>query len=130
MVLAWVITASFYTLASLGSQGKMPPRFLWFLGGIVVISLLMHFAIQRWAPFSSEVLLPIATLLNGIGYVEIARWNPTFARDQSLWFLLSAIGLVARLDGGSKNPGPRSLPVHDPRRGDWPVAVAARSARR
>jgi cell division protein FtsW (lipid II flippase) len=97
MVLAWVITASFYTLASLGSQGKMPPRFLWFLGGIVVISLLMHFAIQRWAPFSSEVLLPIATLLNGIGYVEIARWNPTFARDQSLWFLLSAIGLVAVL---------------------------------
>lgn len=97
MVLAWIITSSFYALASLGSQGKMPPRFLWFLGGIIVISLLMHFAIQHWAPYSSEVLLPIATLLNGIGYVEIARWNPAFASEQSYWFLASAVGLVLTL---------------------------------
>jgi peptidoglycan glycosyltransferase len=97
MILAWIITSAFYALASLGSQGKMPPRFLWFLGGIVVISLLMHFAIQRWAPHSSEVLLPIATLLNGIGYVEIARWNPPFASEQSFWYLASAVGLVLTL---------------------------------
>ena len=96
-MLAWIITSSFYALASLGSQGKMPSRFIWFLGGIVVISLLMHFAIQRWAPYASEVLLPIAALLNGIGYVEIARWNPAFAGYQSLWFLISAVGLVATL---------------------------------
>jgi peptidoglycan glycosyltransferase len=97
MAIAWIITSSFYVLASLGSQNKIPARFGWFLGGIVVVSLLMHFAIQRWAPQSSEVLLPIATLLNGIGYVEIARWNPPFASYQSLWFLISAIGLVVTL---------------------------------
>jgi peptidoglycan glycosyltransferase len=97
MAIAWVITSSFYVLASLGSQNKIPARFGWFLGGIVAISLLMHFAIQRWAPQSSQVLLPIATLLNGIGYVEIARWDPTYASYQSLWFLISAIGLVATL---------------------------------
>ena len=66
MVLAWLIISSFYVLASLGSQNKMPARFGWFLGGVVVISLLMHFAIQRFAPHASEVLLPIATLLNGL----------------------------------------------------------------
>ena len=60
----------------------MPDRFGWFLGGIVLISLLMHFAIQRYAPRASEILLPIATLLNGIGYVEIARWNPPYAKTQ------------------------------------------------
>jgi peptidoglycan glycosyltransferase len=97
MAIAWVITSSFYVLASLGSENKIPARFGWFLGGIVAISLLMHFAIQRWAPQSSQVLLPIATLLNGIGYVEIARWDPTYASYQSLWFLISAIGLVATL---------------------------------
>jgi cell division protein FtsW (lipid II flippase) len=97
LVLAWVITASFYALASLGSQGTMPPRFIWFLGSIVVISLLMHFAIQRWAPYASEVLLPIAALLNGIGYVEIARWDPPLAGNQALWFLISAVGLVVTL---------------------------------
>ncbi len=84
-------------LASLGSQGKMPDRFGWFLGGIVLISLLMHFAIQRYAPRASQILLPIATLLNGIGYVEIARWNPPFARDQAMWFLISAVGLTLTL---------------------------------
>jgi cell division protein FtsW (lipid II flippase) len=81
----------------LGAQGKMPPRFLFFLGGMVLISLLMHFAVVRYAPNSSQLLLPIATLLNGIGYVEIARWDPPLARSQSLWFLASALGLALTL---------------------------------
>ena len=97
MALAWIITTVYYVLASLGAQGKMPPRFLFFLGGMVLISLLMHFAVVRYAPNSSQVLLPIATLLNGIGYVEIARWDPPLARSQSLWFLASALGLALTL---------------------------------
>ena len=75
----------------------MPPSFLFFLAGIVLISLLMHFAIARYAPNASEILLPIATLLNGIGYVEIARWDPPAARNQALWFLVSAVGLAVTL---------------------------------
>ncbi len=97
MALAWIITTVYYVLAWLGAQGKMPPRFLFFLGGMVLISLLMHFAVVRYAPNSSQVLLPIATLLNGIGYVEIARWDPPLARSQSLWFLASALGLALTL---------------------------------
>ncbi len=97
LVLAWVITTSFYVLASLGAQGKMPPRFLFFLGGMIAVSLLMHFAIVRYAPYSSEVLLPIVALLNGVGYVEIARWDPILARDQALWLLLSAVALALTL---------------------------------
>jgi cell division protein FtsW (lipid II flippase) len=91
MAMAWIITSAFYALASLGAQGKMPARFGYFLAGMVVVSLLMHFAVVRYAPSSSQILLPIATLLNGIGYVEIARWDPTLARDQALWFLASAV---------------------------------------
>ena len=97
LALSWIITSAFYVLASLGSQGKMPARFGWFLGGIVLISLLMHFAVQRYAPRASEILLPIATLLNGIGYVEIARWNPPYAKTQTLWFFVSAVGLALTL---------------------------------
>ena len=97
MVLAWVIVGSFYVLASLGRKGHMPPSLGLFLSGVVAISLMMHVAIRRFAPNSSQVLLPIATLLNGIGYVEIARWNPPYASKQALWFLLSAIGLVVTL---------------------------------
>jgi cell division protein FtsW (lipid II flippase) len=97
LALAWVITSAFYVLASLGAQGKMPTRFAFFLAGVVLISLLMHFAILRYAPNASEILLPIATLLNGIGYVEIARWDPPLAKQQAFWFLISAIGLVLTL---------------------------------
>jgi peptidoglycan glycosyltransferase len=97
MALAWLITTAFYVLASFGAQGKMPDRFGFFLGGMVVISLLMHFAVVRYAPNASQVLLPIATLLNGIGYVEIARWDPPLARSQSLWFLASALALAFTL---------------------------------
>ncbi|HEV3187355.1 MAG TPA: FtsW/RodA/SpoVE family cell cycle protein, partial [Acidimicrobiales bacterium] len=97
MALAWLITTAFYVLASFGAQGKMPDRFGYFLAGMVVISLLMHFAIVRYAPNASQVLLPIATLLNGIGYVEIARWDPPLARSQSIWFLVSALALAFTL---------------------------------
>jgi peptidoglycan glycosyltransferase len=97
MILAWIIISCFYVLASLGAKGHLPTRLGVFLTFIVAISLALHFAIRFLAPNSSQVLLPIATLLNGIGYVEIARWNPQAAGNQSLWVLLSAIALVVTL---------------------------------
>jgi cell division protein FtsW (lipid II flippase) len=97
MALAWIITTAFYVLASLGAQGHMPPRIWLFLGSIVAISLGLHVAVRTYAPNSSQVLLPIATLLNGIGYVEIARWNPSHASYQAVWFLLSAVAVVVTL---------------------------------
>jgi cell division protein FtsW (lipid II flippase) len=97
MALAWLIVTSFYVLASLGAKGQIPPRLGLFLASIVAISLGMHVAIRRFAPNSSQVLLPIATLLNGIGYVEIARYSSRAAALQSIWFLVSAMGLVATL---------------------------------
>ncbi len=97
MFLAWLITTAFYVLASLGAQNHLPPRLGVFLTFIVVISLGMHLAIRRYAPRASQILLPVATLLNGIGYVEIARWDPAFAGSQALWFLISAVGLVVTL---------------------------------
>ena len=97
MFLAWIIIASFYVLASLGAKGHLPTRLGVFLTFIVAISLALHFAIRFLAPHSSQVLLPIATLLNGVGYVEIARWDPPLAGNQALWVLISAAGLVATL---------------------------------
>ncbi len=97
MALAWIVVTGFYVLASLGAQGQMPHRLDLFLAVIIGVSLSMHVAIRVLAPRSSQVLLPIATFLNGVGYVEIARWNPTRAGYQAMWFLLSAIALVATL---------------------------------
>ena len=97
MALAWIIVTAFYVLASLGAKGHMPPRLWAFLGVIVGISLMLHVAVRWLAPNSSQILLPVATLLNGVGYVEIARWNPAYAAYQSVWFLLSAVGVVVVL---------------------------------
>lgn len=97
MVLAWLIVTSFYVLASLGAKGKIPPTLWTFLTIIVAISLTLHVAIRRYAPRSSQILLPVATLLNGIGYVEIARWDPPLAKYQALWFFISAVGVIVTL---------------------------------
>ena len=97
MVLAWIIVTSFYVLAFLGALGHTPPRLWLFLTVLVATSLSLHLAIRRLAPYSSQVLLPVATFLNGIGYVEIARWSPNAAGYQALWFLVSAIGVVVTL---------------------------------
>ena len=97
MILAWVIVGSFYVLASLGAKGHLPDRLGVFLTSIVAISLAMHVCVRFLAPNASQILLPIATLLNGIGYVEIARWDSQYAGYQALWFLISAGALVATL---------------------------------
>ena len=97
LLLAWVIVGSFYVLASLGAQGHLPDRLGVFLTSIIAITLALHLCIRLLAPNASQILLPIATLLNGVGYVEIARWNPQAAGYQALWFLVSAGGLVATL---------------------------------
>ena len=93
----WVITASLYILASLGSHGAWPTNLTRFIGIMVGISLVLHVAIRFLAPSASQVLLPIATMLNGIGLVEIVRWNPPRASYQELWYAVSAVGAIAVL---------------------------------
>ena len=41
----------------------------------LVIVLGAHLAIRRWAPYADPLLLPIATVLNGLGIVMIYRLN-------------------------------------------------------
>lgn len=97
LFLSAVVVTGLYVLASLGAKGQMPDRIWFFLGFVVGLSLFLHVSIGRLAPYSSQVLLPIATLLNGIGYVEIARWNPVEAEQQAGWILVSAFVVIAVL---------------------------------
>ena len=92
-----MIIAGFYVLASLGSQGTMPPHLYVFLSIFMGGSFGISLGIRFLAPQSSQILLPIATLLNGIGFVEITRWNPPLASQQTLWFIMSGIGVLVLL---------------------------------
>jgi cell division protein FtsW (lipid II flippase) len=46
-----------------------------YMAAFLVIVLGAHFAIRRWAPYADPLVLPIATLLNGLGIVMIYRLN-------------------------------------------------------
>ena len=57
----------------------------------------MHVAMRHSRRSLARSCCRSRRLLNGIGYVEIARWNPTYASYQAVWFLMSAVALVVTL---------------------------------
>ncbi len=89
-----IITASAYALASLGRTASLPANIGPFLGAIVGLILIAHIGVRRLAPLADGMLVPLAGLLNGLGYVMIARLDSELAGLQAIW---SAIGVVAFL---------------------------------
>ena len=92
IVLAVVITGGAYTLASLGETASVPGDigpFLLIVFGLLIVA---HLAVRRLAPAADGILLPLAALLNGIGYVFIARLKPSLAGLQASW---TAVGILA-----------------------------------
>ncbi len=91
LIFASLLTAALYVIAELGAKSKIPPHIGPFLGILLGLSLVAHMA-NRWlVPQANAVILPLAALLNGIGYVIIARWNPPYAKAQAGWV---AIGIA------------------------------------
>src|SRR5215468_11020673 len=44
-----------------------------YMVAFIVVTLGAHLAIRRWAPYADPLLLPLATMLNGLGIVFIYR---------------------------------------------------------
>ena len=93
LLLSDVVISALYVLASVGAKGVLPATLWLFLGAIFGLTFAMHRLVVRFAPLSNQLLLPLAAFLNGIGYVEISRWNPTRAQYQAVWIFVSAIAL-------------------------------------
>jgi cell division protein FtsW (lipid II flippase) len=88
LMYAVVVTALLYVIASLAQRSRIPPHIGPFLGIMLGLALMAHLG-NRWlAPNSNPVLLPLVFLLNGIGYVVIARWDPGSAKVQAGWTAL------------------------------------------
>lgn len=95
IVLAVLLTGGLYALASLGKSGSLPANIGPFLGVIFLLLLVAHIGMRFLAPDADPILLPVAGLLNGIGYVFIARLDVKGqAAGQALW---TAIGVAAFL---------------------------------
>src|SRR6478735_12799456 len=92
-----VITAAAYTLASLGKNARIPPIIVPFLIALLLILLVAHLANRLLAAGADATLLPLAALLNGIGYVMIARLSDRLASLQTTWAFISIVAYVAVL---------------------------------
>ena len=92
VLLGGVVTAALYTLASLGRTASIPADIGPFLGVVLGLVLVAHLATRRLARSADGVLLPVAGLLNGVGYVFIARLDESLAGLQAVW---TAVGIAA-----------------------------------
>ena len=92
IVMVMVVTAGAYVLASLGTTSELPVDIVPFLAVVAGLMLVAHLALRRLAPDADPILLPLAALLNGLGYVVIAGLDTGLAGLQALW---TAVGITA-----------------------------------
>jgi peptidoglycan glycosyltransferase len=91
-LLAIAVTVGGYVLVALGKYSKVPPDLYLLLGAVFGLYVVAHLVVRRLAPAADGTLLPLAAMLNGIGFVTIARLDRNLARIQSVWV---AIGVGA-----------------------------------
>ncbi len=98
-----IVVVSAYGLASLGQSASVPANIGPFLAWMLGLFFFIHLAVRRFAPAADPVLLPMALLLNGFGYVMIARLGGDvngggdLAALQSVWTAVGIAGFVVTL---------------------------------
>jgi cell division protein FtsW (lipid II flippase) len=97
LVFAVVIPVFAYVNAGLAKHDKVPAGLLGYGLGLGLLAGGAHLLVRKYAPYADPLLLPIATLLNGLGLVLIWRLDQepvlgkAMAPNQLMW---SALGLV------------------------------------
>ncbi|MGH8997791.1 MAG: FtsW/RodA/SpoVE family cell cycle protein, partial [Acidimicrobiia bacterium] len=84
-------------LASLGERATLPADLAPFALVAAGLALAAHLAVRWLAPRADGVLLGLAVLLTGIGFVVIARLDADLARYQSAWTAVGVGVFVATL---------------------------------
>lgn len=97
LLLGAVVIVGTYVLASLGTTASLPVNIFPFLGVVLGLLLAAHIATRRLAPDADGTLLAMAGLLNGLGYVFIARLDEGLAGLQATWTGLGIAAYVGTL---------------------------------
>ncbi|MDQ3542924.1 MAG: FtsW/RodA/SpoVE family cell cycle protein [Actinomycetota bacterium] len=92
VVMAGMITAGAYTLASLGQYTQIPARIIPFLLTLLGMLIVAHLGVRWFARGSDPTLLPVVALLHGLGYVMITRLEPErLAGLQTTWSIIAIV---------------------------------------
>jgi cell division protein FtsW (lipid II flippase) len=73
LLVACVLNGIAVVLVQLGALGEIRTEIIWLGGGLAVLAIGMHVALRFVAPDADPFILPVATLLNGLGIAEIYR---------------------------------------------------------
>lgn len=103
LLIAIAIGLGGLVLVSLNINTELPEKFTTYAALFAGSSLAFHVAIRFLAPYADPLILPIVTLLNGVGIMmiyridlaEVARGNASAVADRQLQWL--AIGVVAAI---------------------------------
>ncbi len=94
LILGLLISLGAYALVGLGLDGKVPAGVAGYGALLAGGSIFAHLIVRRFAPDADPVLLPVASVLAGIGFAVIYRLDPERAAAQASWMLLG-LGLFS-----------------------------------
>jgi len=103
LVFAVAIPVFAYANAGLAKNGSVPAGLLGYGLGLGVLAGIAHLLVRKFAPYSDPLMLPIATLLNGLGLVLIWRLDQepslgaAMAPKQLMWSTLGVALFVCVL---------------------------------
>ncbi|WP_031003046.1 FtsW/RodA/SpoVE family cell cycle protein [Streptomyces sp. NRRL F-5727] len=96
-----------YLNVGLALDGEVPAGMLGYGLGLALLATVAHLVVRKWAPYADPLLLPLATLLNGMGLVLIWRLDQSprliatsmrlyksFSPDAPSQMMYSAIGIA------------------------------------
>ena len=102
LLFACGLSGAALTLVQLGALGRIDPMILFIGGGLAVLAFALHFVLRFVARDADSFVLPIATLLTGLGIAMIYRidlakdltgWN-AYSTKQLAWTAISLIGAI------------------------------------
>ncbi|CAL9303732.1 FtsW/RodA/SpoVE family cell cycle protein [Streptomyces sp. SudanB182_2057] len=102
LVFAVAIPVFAYANVGLAISGQVPSGLLSYGLGLGLLAGVAHLAVRKFAPYADPLLLPLATLLNGLGLVAIWRLDqskllqslPNFVTAAPRQLLYTALGIA------------------------------------
>lgn len=94
---AALITICGYILTSLVDKDFIPKQAPTLLIAMIVLVVIAHIATWIFVPRCDATILPLAVMLNGVGFIIISRLNQDQAQAQALWSAVAVAAFITTL---------------------------------